>query len=119
MTGVLALLAAFGTSNITVPSNWGVSGPGASPQTSATKVLTVPSNNPGNVLLHYNTAPVGTGQYIKNGGAPVTFTVDTVVNFSNTDTLAFKLTGAGDTMTVNVKDNTTQAVIGTCTLQTA
>ena len=121
MTGNVAVgfISAGQPSPITIPTNWGTQGGGASPQTSTAKTLTVPAGNPGNVLLHYTVAPTGTGQYIKNGGAPVTFTVDTVVNFANTDTLAFKLTGAGDIMNVTVTDNTTSAVIGTISLSTA
>jgi archaellum component FlaG (FlaF/FlaG flagellin family) len=120
MAGVLNLLVAMGFGPITIPTNWGVSAPAASPQTSATKTLSVPPGNPGSVKLHYTAAPAGTGQYIKNGGAPTTFTVDTVVAFVNGDTLAFKLTGSsGDSCSILVTDNTLGNTIGTCTLQIA
>lgn len=104
---------------ITIPTNWGVQGGGATPQTSVAKTLTVPGGNPGNVLLHLTLAPSGTIQYVKNGGAGVTFSADTIVNFANTDTLAFKLIGAGDIANISVIDNTTGTSIGTCSISTS
>ena len=121
MTGNVAVgfISAGQPSPITIPTNWGTQGGGASPQTSTAKTLTVPAGNPGNVLLHYTLAPLGTGQYIKNGGAGVPFSVDTVVAFANGDTLAFKLIGAADNMNTTVSDNTVSVQIGTCNLTTA
>jgi hypothetical protein len=105
-------------SPITIPTNWGTSGPSASPITSATKTLTVPAGNPGNVLLHLVTAPAGTIGYSKNAAAFINFTIDTVVNFANTDTLAFKLTGAGDFVSLTATDNTSGTPIGSCIMST-
>jgi hypothetical protein len=107
-----------GISPITIPTNWGTSGPSATPITSATKTLTVPAGNPGNVLLHLVTAPSGTIGYSKNAAAFTSFTVDTVVNFADTDTLAFRLTGAGDFVSLTVTDNTVLVSVGTCIMST-
>jgi hypothetical protein len=111
------MLAASGVASITIPSNWG-SQNGNSPQTSATKTLTVPGGNPGNLLFDIITTPSGSFQYIKNAGAPVTVTDLQVVNFANGDTLAFRLTGDADLADLLVKDNTTLASVGTCTIST-
>ena len=118
MTFAARNIGSGGLLPITIPTNWGNQGGGASPQTSVAKTLTVPSGNPGNVLLHLTTAPAGTIQYIKNGGVATTFSGDTVVNFANTDTLAFKLTGAGDLANIAVSDNTFGSSIGNCLIST-
>ena len=102
---------------ITIPTNWG-SQSGASPQQSLAKTLTVPAGNPGNIRLHLAVAPAGTASYIKNGGAPVTLTVDVVVVFVNGDTLAFKLAGPSDDSTTSVTDDLYGVSIGACTLHT-
>ena len=120
MSGVLPLLVAIGrTSPITIPSNWGVQGGGASPQTSVAKTLTVPSGSSGSLRFHITLAPAGTFQYIKNGGAAVGITQDLVVVFANADTLAFKLTGAGDIANSNVIDDGASFTTGSISLSTA
>jgi hypothetical protein len=112
----MALLVAGGLAPITIPSNWGITGPSASPVTSVTKTLTVPAGNSGDLLFHLTTAPTGTIGYSKNAAAFVNFTVDTTVNFANTNTLAFKLTGGGDNAALTVTDVTTGGQVGTCSL---
>ena len=102
---------------ITIPSNWGGFS-GASPQTSTTKTLTVPAGSTGDVRLRINTLPAGTLAYSKNAAAFVGIAVDTTVNFANTDTLAFKLTGAADDAGVTALDLVYNTVIGNCTLHT-
>lgn len=116
--GAVALFASAGVYPITITSNWGTSGPGASPQNSPTKILTVPSGNPGNVRLHVGVTPSGTIAYSKNGGGGIPVTIDVVVVFANTDTLAFILTGASDIATILAYDNTTGALIGNSNITT-
>lgn len=103
---------------ITVPSNWGVEGPSASPITSTAKTLTVPAGNSGDIRMHIFVAPSGTIEYIKNGGAATTITQDLIVNFANGDTLADKLTGASDLSNIQFYDKDTDVLIGNSALNT-
>ena len=102
---------------ITTSSGWGLTS-GASPQTSPTRTLTVPVGSTGDVRLRINVLPAGTLAYSKNAAAFVGIAVDTTVNFANTDTLAFKLTGAADDAEVTALDLVYNTVIGNCTLHT-
>lgn len=105
---------------ITVPSNWGSSGPAGAPLLSAVKTVTVPAGNPGNVRFHLSVLPAGNMQYIKNGGANNNIsTSDTVANFANGDTIQFRLPNATDTATVVVTDDSLSTSIGSCQLTTS
>lgn len=114
------LFGAFGGSPapITVSSNWGVTST-ASPATAPNRTLTVPAGNPGNLRFDITTAPVGTLEYRKNSGSYTTFSDEAVVNFADTDTLNFRLTGASDSANITIYDNTTGASVGTCSLVTS
>lgn len=116
--GAVVLLTGGTVSPITIPTDWGVQGPGASPFTSTAKTLTVPTGNPGNILLQVLVAPVGSIKYVKNGGVAVTVTVPVTVSFANADTLAFTLQGGGDNATISATDGFMGKLIGTAILST-
>lgn len=115
MAGALAImLGGRGLpGSITVSANWGLnSAANPGPVTSATRSLTVPSGNPGDVTF----TPAGSiaVKYSKNGGAFTTISGVTNVNFASGDSLAFQsATGAAlDSATVVVTDATTLALVG-------
>ena len=114
------LFGAFGGSPapITASSNWGTT-TSASPATAPNRTLTVPATNPGNLRFDITSAPVGTLTYRKNSGSYTGFSDEAVVNFANTDTLNFRLTGASDTASITIYDNTTGTIVGTCLLNTS
>ena len=103
---------------MSIPSNWGSSGPSASPISSAAKIITVPVGNPGSVRVHITSAPAGTLEYQINAAAFITVTDNITFTVANNDTLKFRLTGASDLAAVQVIDNTTMVQFGNCTLQT-
>lgn len=117
MSFAVRMLGVGSIAPITIPSNWGITGPGPAPQTSAAKTLTVPSGNSGDLLFHFTLIP-GTFQYRKNGGAFVGFSGDTTVNFADGDTLTFKLVSAADEGRVTVTDVSTNTSVGSSDIST-
>ena len=88
--------------------------------TSATRTITVPAGNSGQVQFS-NFVDVGfvtTIEYSKNGGAFTAFFEDDTVTFANGDTLAIRTTGngAGESRQFDMLDVTkASALIGTYT----
>lgn len=114
MSAILAVIATGRkVSPITVSPNWGlVSGP--SPLTSASRPLTVPAGNPGNLRIVFtSSAGVPVRSYSLNGGSFVSLTDGLVIPVANGDTLAFRITG-GSTVEAqwDVYDNTTNTLLG-------
>jgi len=105
---------------ITIPSNWGAV-TSATPVNTATKTLTVPSGNPGNVRFNLTLFTGGTPRYVKNGGAAVGITDGDVVNFANGDTLLLRLAFgvSGDTATITATDVASGSVVGDAVLTVA
>lgn len=107
--------------SITASSNWGTTTGSTSTISSATKTLTVPSGNPGSILLGLTTSGshTRTTQYSKNGGVFTTFLDGAVISVASTNTLGFQMTGAvsTDIMDISIGDNTTSVLIGTCELE--
>lgn len=102
MTGVVAAISGLAKVSPITATNWGTNN-GASPQTSATRSLTVPAGNPGNIRLDSTSS--ATTQYSKNAGTFTTFTSGQTLTVANGDTLAFKASGAAfDTASITVVD---------------
>lgn len=96
---------------ITVSSDWGANA-GASPQTSASRTMTVPGGNPG-VIKFTSVSSTGTFEYRKNAGAYATVTEGGTVSVATSDTINFRLTGiSSDGASVTVIDNTVGSAIG-------
>lgn len=108
MMAILAALTRVGPMTVT---NWGTS-IGASPVSSASRAITVPSGNPGTLKWSIITNS-GTLQYSKNGGAFATVTHNATITVANGDTIQFKLTGAGTDCLMDIIDNTFSTTIGT------
>lgn len=99
---------------ITVSSDWGVNS-GASPQASASRTITVPAGNPGNIKFT-SVSTDGTFEYRKNAGAYATVTEGLTVSVATSDTVNFRLTGtSGNGANVTVIDNTVGNTVGTWT----
>lgn len=116
--GLLSPGTTMGTSPITVNTNWGTTSAATVNVTSATRTLTVPVGNVGDVRLDVAFETGRPRSYKKNSSSFTTFTTGTVVNFSSGDTLSFRmsLSGSGDELNLNIVDNTTESLIGTCSL---
>lgn len=117
MTGVIAVLAAARKlSPITVDADWGLDSIGAYPGTpaSASRTLTVPVGNPGNITLGLSGDYNGTPQYRKNAGTWTTFANGDPLTVATASTLEFRnLNMASATsMVVTVTDATTSTSIG-------
>lgn len=104
---------------ITIPSNWGTTGPGASPQTSPTKTLTVPSGNSGTLQFSVSGTGAAGVTYSKNGGAFLTLSDGDLNVFANGDTLAFKLTGGAKSVSIGVGDVDAIATVGISNISTS
>lgn len=115
MSGILLNAAAISPSSITVSSNWD-SPSGATPQTTATRTLTVPSLNPG--VLIFTVVTTGTTTYSKNAGAFTALTDTMTLTIASGDTLALRLAGATKTASISVFDNSTSTLIGSTTIAT-
>lgn len=115
---LIALLASSmgSVKPITVNTDWGVVSvvvPGTA--TSATRTLTKPATNPGNIRLDLvDGGTGGTKQYSKNAGAWTTYTNGTTLTVANGDTLAFRDSGmtTANTSTVTVVDTTKNTTVG-------
>ena len=109
----MAMQAALGTiRSITVSSNWGADST-SSPVTSATRTMTVPSENPGTIRFVVNNAGA-TGKYSKNGGLFTTITDGMTLAIANGDTIALRCNGSSsDVFDVAIYDHTTSINIGT------
>lgn len=101
---------------ITVSSNWGSTGPGASPQTSPTRTLTVPALNPGSLYFSVTGTGASSVTVSQNSGTFTSLTDGGGLTVANGDTLAFKLTGASRTATIAVTDTAAATSVGSCTL---
>jgi|688.fasta_scaffold1596183_2 hypothetical protein len=115
---LIALLASSmgSVKPITVNTDWGAQAvvvPGTA--TSATRTLTKPPTNPGNLRLDLvDGGTGGTKQYSKNAGAYTTYTDGTTITIANGDTLAFRDSGmtTANTSTVTVVDTTKNTTVG-------
>lgn len=97
---------------ITASSNWGVN-LGVSPLVSASRTMTVPGGNPGNIKFTAVSTDA-TFEYRKNAGAYATVTEGLVVSVATSDTINFRLTGtSGTSADVTVIDNTVGDTVGT------
>ena len=115
MTGVLAVIAAGRKrSPITVSADWGVIA-GASPQTSASRTVTVPAGNPGVLRIAYTlTEPTPVPSYSINGGSFVSITDGLTITVANGDGVRFRISGGVTSqLDFNVFDNTTSTLVGT------
>lgn len=114
MSAILAVIATGRkVSPITVSPNWGlVSGP--SPLTSASRPLTVPAGNPGNLRIVFtSSAGVPVRSYSLNGGSFVSLTDGLVIPVANGDGLRFRITGGALVEAEwNVYDNRTGDYVG-------
>jgi hypothetical protein len=114
-----ALIGSYGSSvaSITASStdnDWTRTG-SALPIVCVARTLTVPAGNVGDVKLNAdNGGGTGTPAYSKNGGAFIDFTLGTIVNFADNDTLNFELRlgASGSQINGPIIDNTTGATIG-------
>lgn len=104
-----------GAGVITVSSNWD-SPTGASPQTTATRTLTVPADNSGMIAFSITGTGAGSVTYSKNGGGFISVSDGEGIIFANSDTLAFKLTGASRAAQIALVDQTTRTPIGGSTI---
>ena len=96
---------------ITLSSNW-IDVSGASPQTTATRTLTVPAGNPGQIRFNVSATIAGVTRYSKNGGAFTNFVDSDTLSVADTDTLALRLVGAGTDASITVTDTATGASVG-------
>ena len=117
MSGCLQIMLAASPASITITSNWGTTGPGASPQTSGSRTLTVPGGS-GTIRFDITSTPSGSFEYQLNVGAFTTITDLGTLAVANGDTLRFRLTGVSDAGTVVIYDNTTNVQVGTSTIIT-
>lgn len=88
--------------------------------TSITRTVTVPSGNPGDILLVLNLGGTGTGngtpQYLINAGTWTTFIDGAIITVANGDSLTVRMlnvTTSGDDSTIEAYDNTTFDLLGT------
>ena len=116
MTMMLAPASLGHVYPITVDSDWGSNGIGAYPGTpaSASRTLTVPGGNPGNITLGLSGDYNGTPQYRYNGGTWTTFSNGTGITVATASTLEFRNLNmaSATTMSVTVTDATTATSIG-------
>ena len=114
MTGALAVIAAGRKrSPITVSASWGAI-IGASPQTSASRTLTVPVGNPGVLRIVYtNVEPTPVPSYSINGGSFVSITDGLTFSVANGDGVRFRISGGAlSELAFDVYDNTTNTLVG-------
>lgn len=111
MNLMMALLGAMGSILPITTTSWGLSF-GASPLSSASRTLTVPSGNPGTIRFTIITND-GTLEYKKNAAAFATVTDGGTVSVANGDTIQFRYTGTSATgAELEVYDNTTNDLVG-------
>lgn len=79
----------------------------AAPATSSTGTYTVPTGNPGDIIVNFDS--IVPPQYSLNGGAFATVG-DGLLTIADADTLAFRRNGAG-VVTINVQDATKGSII--------
>ena len=91
---------------------------GSSPVTSATRTVTVPAGNTGDLRFNNIVNDGSAFEYSKNAGAFTTISEDLVVNFADTNTLAVRATLpiALDECTFDLVDQTMAANVGSYTL---
>jgi hypothetical protein len=112
MNLMMALLGSLGRIlPITVSADWG-SDLGASPLSSASRTLTVPSGNPGTIRFEI-ILNEGTLEYKKNAAAFAAVTDGATLSVANSDTIQFRYTGSSATgANVEVYDHTTGTLVG-------
>ena len=112
------MMAALSRVPISVDSNWGASSSALNPSSSATRTLTVPTGHAGNLRFNFTSSDTSGLTYVKNGAAGVSVTEALVVNFSDTDTLAFSYSQvSADTIAINVVDTQAGKLVGTCSIE--
>lgn len=114
MSVLTALISNMGLGSITANlGGWGTTSDTTPTITGGSRTLTVPGGNPGNLQFQI-LANACTQQYSKQGAAFVTFANNDIVNFSNNNTLQFRITssGSGSYSDGNVVDATTGALVG-------
>jgi hypothetical protein len=95
---------------------------GASPQTTATRTITVPAGNPGSLRIAVTVTASATVEYSLNGAAGVAITItselrgNAIVSVANGDTLAITGSAGPDSITLDVRDQTTNASMSTSTI---
>ncbi|HYD86780.1 MAG TPA: hypothetical protein VEA80_04850 [Vitreimonas sp.] len=103
MLGAAMLLLGGSSNAITVSEAWD-SPTGASPQVTAARTFTVPATNPGDVTLDIVLHSGGTLAYQKNSDPFVSFVDAEGASVASGDTMRFRLTGAGESASVIVRD---------------
>ena len=107
---------AFAPASMTLSSGFN-SPSGASPQTTASRTVTVPAMNSGSIYIGI----VGSGGISKasiNGGAFNTVNDADSIILADTQTLAFKLTGATKSNTYTLIDDSTGETINSFSITT-
>ncbi len=112
-----ALIAAMkaGVAAMTA-TNWGTTGPGASPQTSPARAITVPAGNPGLLTIYITGTGAANVTASIAGGSFNAISDGSGLSVTNGQTLAFRLTGASRTVSIQVADNAAGVNVGDATI---
>lgn len=92
---------------------------GSAPQTTATRTLTVPAGNPGEIVVTYEqTGTQGALEYSLAGAANAAVPLLPILDAADTDTLDFTVPSGVGVASVTLTDRTTGATIGSFTITT-